>query len=277
MPYSPGACPGLDVLLAELSTSSVEAGRTVTVGASGFDPQEQVEVWLFSEPQRLSTVTSTDDGTVEATVTVPAGTTLGAHTLVLVGESDVRAEGDLTVVAATGDGGGTGTDDGDGDGDAGGSTGGTGTTGSTAGSDRLARTGVGILLPLLLGLGLLGLGGATVRASGAGLGRGAAGAGTVEDEASFLGPDAVADVVRHMSEDHAADTLTIVHGCGGVRSATQAWMTHLDVEAGTYVAVVDGEERLVRIPWHDPLTSRQQVRVEVVRLHEEAVRRLGTA
>jgi len=95
------------------------------------------------------------------------------------------------------------------------------------------------------------------------------------DAAPAFPAEVVAAVVRHMVEDHADDSLRIVTALGGIADATSAAMTGFDEDGSDFVAIVDGEERCVRIPWSRPITDRAEVRAEVVALHERAVAALG--
>ncbi|GIG27380.1 pullulanase-type alpha-1,6-glucosidase [Cellulomonas denverensis] len=129
-----------------LSAGQVRAGEQVTVTGADFAAGAEVELWLHSDPVQLGTVTTAADGTFAATVTVPASTEAGAHTLRAVAGA-VVAEAPLTVLAAVGDPGGSG------DGTTG--TGGTGGTGDGTTPTRLAVTGAGIAGLLLLAAGLI--------------------------------------------------------------------------------------------------------------------------
>lgn len=83
-------------------------------------------------------------------------------------------------------------------------------------------------------------------------------------------PDVVAAILRHMNDDHAADSLLIVRANGRPDAATVR-MTGLDATGGDFTATLpDGGEAAVRIPWSHTLTERAQVRAEVVRLFAEA-------
>jgi LPXTG-motif cell wall-anchored protein len=74
----------------------------VEVQAGGFQPGEQAEIHLHSDPVLLDTVTADASGAVRATVTIPADTPAGAHTVVITGlESGHTASAALTVSAAT--------------------------------------------------------------------------------------------------------------------------------------------------------------------------------
>lgn len=77
-------------------------GATVTVTGAGYLPSEEVAVWLTSDPVLLTTGYAAADGTFSATVTLPAGTVAGAHTLTLVGvESGWTAAAAITLAAAS--------------------------------------------------------------------------------------------------------------------------------------------------------------------------------
>lgn len=82
-------------------------------------------------------------------------------------------------------------------------------------------------------------------------------------------------VVRHMVEDHAEDSLLIVRALGALPEATSARMVGFDDEGSDFVAVVDGVEHAVRIPWSQRITERAEVRAEVVLLHQRAAEALG--
>lgn len=49
-------------------------------------PNELATFYLHSEPVRLGTARADADGVIKASFPLPSGTTLGAHTLVVVGE-----------------------------------------------------------------------------------------------------------------------------------------------------------------------------------------------
>ncbi|WP_433300511.1 DUF2470 domain-containing protein [Actinoplanes sp. CA-030573] len=88
-------------------------------------------------------------------------------------------------------------------------------------------------------------------------------------------PEVVAQVARHMNDDHADDNVLIVRGLGGIPSATAARMSGLDRDAMEFAAVVDGIEVPVRVPFSERLTDRGQVRSEAVRMYREACAALG--
>lgn len=71
----------------ELSRERVTPGGDVTVTARGFQPGEQVQVWLYSEPRFSGRAVADADGVVTATLTVPRDLAAGTHAVVLVGEA----------------------------------------------------------------------------------------------------------------------------------------------------------------------------------------------
>ncbi|WP_309238697.1 DUF2470 domain-containing protein [Actinoplanes aureus] len=88
-------------------------------------------------------------------------------------------------------------------------------------------------------------------------------------------PEVVAQIARHMNEDHADDNVLIVRAFGGVPAATTARMSGMDAEALEFAVAVDGIETPVRVPFRERLTDRGQVRAEVVRLYQESCAALG--
>jgi LPXTG-motif cell wall-anchored protein len=85
----------------ELSETSVVRGNTVDVTAWGFGPGEHLLIELRSEPVELATVLSDAAGSASTTVTIPADTTPGDHTVVVTGQETGRtASAPLAVTAA---------------------------------------------------------------------------------------------------------------------------------------------------------------------------------
>ncbi|MDA3803798.1 tyrosine-protein phosphatase [Clavibacter sp. CT19] len=78
------------------------AGGTVAVRASGLTAGAAYRVELHSTPTDVGTLTAGSDGAVAGTVTIPAGTEAGAHTLTLLDASGaaVTDPASLTVSAA---------------------------------------------------------------------------------------------------------------------------------------------------------------------------------
>jgi len=77
-------------------------------------------------------------------------------------------------------------------------------------------------------------------------------------------------VLRHMNEDHLADSLLIVQRFGERADATSAVMVELDRTGGEFS--VDGPDGrcTVRVPWARPITERSEIREELARLVGEA-------
>lgn len=81
-------------------------------------------------------------------------------------------------------------------------------------------------------------------------------------------------VLHHMNDDHTDDSLVIVRAFAEPDAAA-ATMTDLDSAGGTWDVEVDGTTRVVTIPWTEPALERADLRREVVRLHDQAVAKLG--
>jgi hypothetical protein len=78
----------------------VPAGSSTDVSGAGFPPGQPVLTQLFSDPVTLGSAIADASGAVHLTVTIPASTPPGIHTLVLTGPGGVpRAEAPLTVSA----------------------------------------------------------------------------------------------------------------------------------------------------------------------------------
>ena len=88
-------------------------------------------------------------------------------------------------------------------------------------------------------------------------------------------PDVVAQIARHMNDDHAEDNVLIVRGLGGAESATAARMSGMDADGMEFAAAVNGVEVPIRIPFRTRLTERAQVRAEAVRMYRDACEALG--
>jgi len=87
--------------------------------------------------------------------------------------------------------------------------------------------------------------------------------------------EVVAQIARHMNDDHADDNVLIVRGLGGIHAATSARMSGMDADGMDFAAAVDGIEVPVRIPFSERLTERRQVRAEAVRMYRDACAALG--
>jgi hypothetical protein len=80
-------------------------GDRVVIRADGFQPGEPVQAVLYSSGVVLESAAAAADGTVEASLTVPDDTSVGAHTVELTGwTSCVVANGGLFIVSAAGAG-----------------------------------------------------------------------------------------------------------------------------------------------------------------------------
>lgn len=131
----------------ELDAASVKAGGTVTVSGSGFAEGAQLRFELRSDPVQLGTATAGTDGSFQRTLTIPANTPAGAHTLAVIRADGTEITTSLTVTAAAGGGN---------------TTPGTNTGGSTGGD--LATTGadsapyvIAAVVLLAAGLGLFAM------------------------------------------------------------------------------------------------------------------------
>lgn len=84
-------CPTADLqLMATANASELSPGYQTQFDAVGFAPGSDVEIFLCSTPVSLGTFTATAGGQVSESLTIPAGTVLGAHTIAAVGK---RANG----------------------------------------------------------------------------------------------------------------------------------------------------------------------------------------
>ncbi|MDI1460179.1 biliverdin-producing heme oxygenase [Catellatospora sp. KI3] len=91
-------------------------------------------------------------------------------------------------------------------------------------------------------------------------------------------PEVIAQIMRHMNDDHADDSLLICRAAlpEPTRPRTSsAAMSGMDAAGIEFRAVVDGVDTPVRVPFAARLTERAQVRVEVTRLYREACQILG--
>lgn len=86
--------------------------------------------------------------------------------------------------------------------------------------------------------------------------------------------DVVAAVLKHMNEDHAEDNALIARAFGDPR-ADSAVMVGVDGEGGRWRYDVGGEFHEVTVPWSRPITTRPEIRREVVVVYDAACARLG--
>jgi hypothetical protein len=95
------------------------------------------------------------------------------------------------------------------------------------------------------------------------------------NETGLYGPEVGAAVARHMNEDHAADSLLIVRALGGAPDAEAAEMTGMSAAGIRFAAHGPAGVVEVDLSWSAPITSRAEVRTEVVRMYEQACAALG--
>ncbi|PKI91428.1 metallophosphoesterase [Actinomycetales bacterium SN12] len=126
-----------------VDAGTVRAGDTVTLSGTGFGAGEKVRIELRSEPVQLGQATADAEGTLRASLTIPASTPAGSHTLAAIRESGEEVTAALTVTAAQVPGGGAGAGDGatPGSGDAGGTNAGGADAGGANLGGSLATTG----------------------------------------------------------------------------------------------------------------------------------------
>jgi hypothetical protein len=84
---------------AGVDRSEVAAGEQVTISGANFPPDTNLDSTLFSDPVPLGSTRSDGAGRYSHTVTIPLGTPLGAHDIVVAG-GGAQASVRITVVAA---------------------------------------------------------------------------------------------------------------------------------------------------------------------------------
>ena len=87
-----------------LGAATVVAGGTLSVSGDGFTPGAELKLELRSDPVSLGTVTAATDGTFSRTVTIPAETPAGTHTLAVILPDGTEVTTPVTVTAAAGGG-----------------------------------------------------------------------------------------------------------------------------------------------------------------------------
>jgi hypothetical protein len=80
-----------------VSSTTTSPGGSVQISGSGFVPGTTVQLLLFSSPVSLGTVQANGAGAITASVTIPANTPPGQHTLQAVGQAG--SGGTLTLMA----------------------------------------------------------------------------------------------------------------------------------------------------------------------------------
>lgn len=96
IPPSSGSCTVADTQLAP--------GQTVTVECTAptFGGNTPTQVWMYSDPVLLGTFTASATGSVIGQVTMPTGSALGSHTLVVAGQDSAGRPTFLTVGISVG-------------------------------------------------------------------------------------------------------------------------------------------------------------------------------
>lgn len=80
----------------------------------------------------------------------------------------------------------------------------------------------------------------------------------------------VTAVVRHMNEDHAADTAVIVRAFGGLPHVDAAEVTDVDATGLACAAQVGDTVHDIRVTFAAPVTERLGLREEITRLYHDA-------
>lgn len=94
------------------------------------------------------------------------------------------------------------------------------------------------------------------------------------DAVPVFSPDVVSAVLGHMNGEHLDDNVLIARAFGS-RDATDAIMTGLDENGGTFSYASGGVDAEVTVPWTAPIAERAEIRREVVVLYERACAILG--
>jgi hypothetical protein len=89
----------------KLSDAEAAQGAHLLVTAEGYTPGEKVVIALYATPVKLGTSVVRSDGQVTASVTIPARTSLGTHTVQVLGYGDCRvAAATVEIVSPSGSG-----------------------------------------------------------------------------------------------------------------------------------------------------------------------------
>jgi hypothetical protein len=146
---TPAFAYGPNAPVVSLSASTAPPGGSLTVTGSSFQPGEGITIVLHSLPATVGTTTADPSGNFSTTVTIPADTPLGSHTITATGNtSGTTASAGILVSTSTASG------------TASGSSGGVASTGSSGGS--LAFTGADLAATAGVGAIALALGGMLV-------------------------------------------------------------------------------------------------------------------
>jgi len=89
-----------------VSSTSVGPGGSIVLTDGGWQPDSTVDLSLHSTPVSLGTATTGDDGSFSKTITIPANTTAGAHTIEITGtdanQQTATHSVEINVVTSTG-------------------------------------------------------------------------------------------------------------------------------------------------------------------------------
>ncbi len=159
-PVAPDAVPSGTV---SAGSASAARGGSVAITGTGFKPSSPVVLAWYTSPVVLATTTANTAGAISATVTVPADTPAGVHTLLAIGLSPTGAVRYLAKAVAVDVAGGAGAQPGSGSAPGASSAGGTGglpTVQSASDSDAsnaagLAVTGTNLAPVIVSGLLML--------------------------------------------------------------------------------------------------------------------------
>jgi hypothetical protein len=125
LPVPPECAAGCTTVAAgqPLTQKAVVPGEKHVLRLTGYLPNEVVTLVLHSTPQDLGTFTADSSGTLTVTLAAPAGTTAGAHNLVVTRADGTTVSYPVTIAAA-------------------------------AAKPQLASTGADVTVPLVVGIGL---------------------------------------------------------------------------------------------------------------------------
>lgn len=99
------AVPAEDEGTITIDPKEASPGRTITVRAQGFTGGEVVEAMIYPEAVSIGSFDTQPDGSLEARVRLPADTSVGEHTIQLLGWSSCAAAvGDVFIVSLAGNG-----------------------------------------------------------------------------------------------------------------------------------------------------------------------------
>ena len=88
------------MLFRSLGATSVAAGGALTIRGAGFTPATDARVELQSTPVTLASIMTDSRGELSATVTIPADTAPGRHTIVVEDARGTSASAIITIGTA---------------------------------------------------------------------------------------------------------------------------------------------------------------------------------